>query len=383
MIYLNGLFSINPLGVNLEEQLDSLQKNVGKYMVNTQGYLPKKQECFLGKLPFLDGVDNRNLELSLKTLEGSKDVIKKAQAKFNPKRIGLVIGSSTYQITQVEEFAKKNFNEENQSIPFNQNLYEIGILSEILKEKFNLSGPSYTIATACSSASRAIITGARLLNSDICDAVIVGASDSLSLITVSGFDSLGALSHTKAKPFSSARTGINIGEAAGFCVMSKEALEEKPLKLLGYGTSSDAHHISAPREDGLIAAKAVNDALKIAKLSPSDISYVNVHGTGTKLNDSMEGNVIRNVFGANTLFSSTKHLTGHTLAASGIVEAYIIKLILEHNLDLPYHDYEKEDYKEFNDLSLVTKPHVKTQGKIMMSNNFAFGGNNASLIFRV
>lgn len=383
MIYLNGLYALSSLGETEQEQIDTLKSNKSKYLREISGYLPNGAKAVLGKLSFIKQSElNRNYVLSLECLKYLDDIIQKVKAEFCSNRIALIIGSSTALIREIEQRAKLTFNKEENTIAYDEQLYEIGAISSFLKDKLNIAGPAYTIATACSSASRAIISGARLLESNVADAVIVGAVDNLSSTTVSGFHALGALSTEQTIPFNKNRHGINIGEGVGFCVMSKKAFEEKPLKLIGYGSSSDGHHISAPCENGDIAIEAVKEALEMANLQPDDIGYINLHGTGTKLNDQMEGNIVRKIFKDKTFVSTSKHLTGHTLAAAGIVEAFIVKLILKHNLCLPYQDYAYDDFKEeFGDINLVCQKDIYPSSSIIMSNNFAFGGNNTSLIF--
>ena len=384
MIYLNGLNSISPLGGNLTEELAILKANKSPYLRKIAGFLPENEEATLGELSFIDSSFSRNISLAKECLKPLSTIIKEVKKEVEPGRIGLLIGSSTSLISDVERRAKNSYSHERDQIAFDCDLYEIGSISSVLKELLAIKGPCYTIATACSSGARVLMSGARLIKSGLCDAVIVGAVDCLSYITVSGFYALGALSKEQTIPFHKDRHGINIAEGAGFCVLSTKKYEEKPLKLLGFGAMIDGFHISAPREDGLIAMKAINAALDMANLRTQDIGYVNLHGTGTKLNDAMEGNIIRTIFKDKTLVSTSKHITGHTLAAAGMCEAYIIKLMLEHNLPAPYQDYDISDFKEeFGDINLAYRPQMYPGSNIIMSNNFAFGGNNASLIFSI
>lgn len=384
MTYLNGLNALSSLGDNDDDAIKNINAGINASFENRTGYLPNSISAYLGKLPFIaEDCEHRNNSLAMLCIAKLDHLIKNAIDLFGSKRIGLVVGTSTSAISDVELFQKLHPNKEGM-LTYNPEVYEIGSISEFLRKKLNILGPCYTVATACSSAAHALISAKGLLDANLCDAVIAGGTDSLSQITVGGFHALGALSIDPCLPFHKDRHGINIGEGAGFTLVTREPLESGALKLLGYGTTSDAHHISAPDPTGNMGIIAVEKALEMANLKPSDIGYVNMHGTGTKLNDAMEGNIIRAIFDGSIPISSSKHLTGHTLGAAAIVEAYICKLILQQNANLPFQPYQTNEYfEEFGDLNLVTLPNTKPKTKVVMSNSFAFGGNNVSLIFGV
>ena len=216
---------------------------------------------------------------------------------------------------------------------------------------------------------------------DLCDAVIVGGADTLSALTVRGFQSLEAISRGVSNPMSVHRDGINIGEGACVMLMSRDPSE---IELLGVGASSDAHHISAPDPTGAGASDAMLRALADASMPPRDIDYINLHGTGTPLNDSMESHAVERVFGPGVACSSTKPLTGHTLGAAGAIELALCWLTLaDINVSnrLPPHRWDGA-----RDPALATL-HLVSCGESMgarptrcLSNSFAFGGNNASLV---
>ncbi len=218
-----------------------------------------------------------------------------------------------------------------------------------------------TISTACSSAANAILLGARLIKSGKLDRVIVGGADCLSKFTINGFKTLMILSDTFSTPFDENRKGLNLGEAAAYLVLESEAVvKAENKKVLGYvkgwGNANDAFHQTASSEDGDGATLAMEKALKVAGLKPSDIDYINVHGTATNNNDLSEGRALINVFGDKTpIFSSTKAFTGHTLAAAGGIEAVYSILALQHNLVFPNLNFETP-MKEF---SLVPQTELK------------------------
>jgi 3-oxoacyl-[acyl-carrier-protein] synthase-1 len=257
---------------------------------------------------------------------------------------------------------------------------ELGDPSCFLSDYLQLFGPALTISTACSSSARAIITGKRLIESGMVDAAIVGGADTLSRMPINGFNSLESLSNVRCKPFSAERNGITVGEAGALILLTQEAGK---VQLLGVGESSDAWHMSAPHPEGVGAIRAIEMALREAKLTPCDIGYINMHGTATRLNDEIEAKVVNQLFGENVPASSTKHLTGHTLGAAGACEAVLCYLLLSRGLTLPAQDFTDAH----QDLSLaacglLSAPQPFTKS-VMLSNSFAFGGNNASLIFGV
>jgi 3-oxoacyl-[acyl-carrier-protein] synthase-1 len=216
-----------------------------------------------------------------------------------------------------------------------------------------------------------------LINAGLVDVAIVGGADSLSRMPVNGFNSLESFSPTLCEPFGCDRRGITIGEAAALMVLTREPGE---IALLGAGESSDAYHISAPHPQGEGAIRAITQALNEAGMTADDIGYINLHGTATPLNDRIEAQVIHDLFGERVPCSSTKHLTGHTLGAAGITEAALSWLILTRNLPLPPQDFSR--YAQDDTLPACGLLHAPAPLKkpVILSNSFAFGGNNASLL---
>jgi len=241
-----------------------------------------------------------------------------------------------------------------------------------------------TISTACSSAANAIMLGARLIKSGKLDRVIVGGADCLSKFTINGFKTLMILSDTYNTPFDENRKGLNLGEAAAYLVLeSDKVVKAENKKVLayvkGYGNANDAFHQTASSENGDGATLAMEKALKVANLKPSDIDYINVHGTATGNNDLSEGRAILRIFGDEMPeFSSTKAYTGHTLAAAGAIEAVYSILALQHNVIFPNLNF-KTPMKEF---SLIPQTMLKKKElNTVLSNSLGFGGNCSSLIF--
>lgn len=213
--------------------------------------------------------------------------------------------------------------------------------------------------------------------------VIAGGVDSLAAMTLNGFDALESMSDGLCNPFGRDRDGINIGEGAAIFVMSKTPAA---ISLAGCGETSDAHHISAPHPDGAGAIAAMAKALQDADVAASDIDYINLHGTATEQNDRMEAKAVFSVFGSEAPCSSTKRLTGHTLGAAGAIEAGLCWLALTEQTALPPHRWDGNGDTELQPIQLTNGSlqqceNVQQPPRLALSNSFAFGGNNISLIF--
>jgi 3-oxoacyl-[acyl-carrier-protein] synthase-1 len=242
-----------------------------------------------------------------------------------------------------------------------------------------------TLSTACSSSANAIFFGARLIRNGLLDVVVAGGVDALTKFTLNGFNTLMILDKEFCKPFDEHREGLNLGEGAGYVVLvsSKVAatLTKPPYCLLsGYNNSNDAYHQTASSPDGTGSYMAMQGALKKAGLDTSDIDYINLHGTGTPNNDSAEGTAIKRLFHPNyPPMSSTKSFTGHTLGASGGIEAVFSALAVKHGLIYPNLRFKTQ----MADLPFAPETHFRDGQQIdhVMSNSFGFGGNCTSLIF--
>ena len=240
-----------------------------------------------------------------------------------------------------------------------------------------------TISTACSSSANAILLGSRMIQQGLVNRAICGGCDSLSRFTVNGFASLKNVSNEDCKPFDQNRTGLNLGEGAGYLLLEKESDAiargaEIIAVFSGYDNSNDAYHPTAPSPDGSAAYRAMERALKKAKLQAVDIGYINAHGTATDTNDAAEGKAIERMFAGKVPFSSTKPFTGHTLAAAGVIEAIFSIWAMQQNELLPNLNFETPME------SLTIQPVKEKQAKDIqhvLSNSFGFGGNNVSLIF--
>lgn len=332
----------------------------------------------------LESYDCRNNRLLLLVLDQIRDAVEAAADRHGRARVAVVIGTSTSGMAEAEAGFIAMRRDGAWSGPFHYDQLATGSPAEFAARALGLPGPAYTVATACSSSGKVFASARRLIRAGLCDAAVVGGVDTLCGTTVGGFRSLEAVSAGLCNPFSANRDGINIGEAAAVFLLTGE---DAPVRLLGVGESSDAHHISAPDPEGHGALAAMQAALADSGLEPSGIAYVNLHGTATALNDSMEGKAVHALFGAGTPCSSTKAMTGHTLGAAGACEAAFLWLALhpDHNAQgrLPPHLWDGVADPAIPPLNL-TAPGAALADPggpaAMLSNSFAFGGSNVALV---
>lgn len=312
------------------------------------------------------------------------DTIHTAIARFGAERVAVVLGTSTSGGDANRAALEAYIH----GTPWAEAGFSVGkqrmsAPADCVAAAYRLRGPAYGISTACTSGARALISAARLLASGAADAVICGGIDTLSALTIHGFAALEVLSADRACPFTAGRDGINIGEAAAVFVASHEALTADTQILYGYGASSDAYHMSSPRPDGAGAIAAIRAALTHARLAPETIGWLNLHGTGTVQNDLMEAQAVAATL-PHSACTSTKTLTGHTLAAAGALEAALCWLHTSRrdNPDGRLPDARCPAYDP------ALPPIHLTDGssrfpagrRLALSTSFAFGGNNAALI---
>jgi 3-oxoacyl-[acyl-carrier-protein] synthase-1 len=329
----------------------------------------------------LQRYDCRNNRILLAVLEQIEASVRRMIRQYGPDRIGIVIGTSTSGIAEGER-AISALRVTGQLPPaYHYKQQELGGAAEFLSNYLEIQGPAFTVSTSCSSSANALASARRLLRLGICDAVLVGGGDALCCTTLEGFAALGALSNIRCNPFSKNRDGTVIGEGAALFLMSREPA---PIALLGVGCSSDAYHISAPRPDGACAYTAMQAALHDAGLVPDQVSYINLHGTATKQNDAMESLAVEQLFGCETPCGSSKPATGHCLGAAGAIEAGLCWLLLSSfNKEncLPPHLWDSEIDPDIAKLGFVSLENNGLKPlQYCLSNSFAFGGNNVSLV---
>lgn len=349
------------------------------------GYIAEQQH-WVGAYPYplrediaadLQDYDSRNLRLALTALGQIEAALQAYVQQFDRCRLAVIIGTSTSGIAENEPLIQQHFQQQS-TVNIIHQKQEMGCLAKALRQYLGWQGPAYSVSAACASSAKAMAAGQRLLNAGVVDAVLVGGVDSLCRLTINGFSSLESLSRSHCQPCGESRDGINIGEAAGLFLLSKETA---PVMLLAAGESMDAWHISAPHPEGLGAAQAMQSALDQADLTAKQIGYLNLHGTATRQNDAMEIKAVRQVFQDYAVpLSSTKHQTGHCLGAAGAIEAAICVQLLKDQSWLPLQHSATID-PELADQNYVYQAELNSPIQYVMSNSFAFGGSNISLIF--
>uniref|UniRef100_A8GA66 Beta-ketoacyl synthase n=1 Tax=Serratia proteamaculans (strain 568) TaxID=399741 RepID=A8GA66_SERP5 len=384
MVYFSAVGMVNALGNSLSQIAENLALGVSPGMQQQAQWLLGGETSWFGnvqgELPAipepLKRHNSRNNRLLLAALAQIDTPVRAAIARYGADRVAVIMGTSTSGIHE-GELALQQYQAGQWPQGYDYRQQELGDPGLFLSAFLATRGPAYTLSTACSSSARAIISGKRLIDAGLVDAAIVGGADSLCQMPINGFNSLESLSAQRCTPFAAGRSGINIGEAAALMLLTREPAA---VALLGVGESSDAWHMSAPHPAGEGAERAINMALRQAGLNAGQIGYINLHGTATRLNDQVEARVINRLFGTETPCSSTKHLTGHTLGAAGAVEAALSWLLLTQPLPLPQQDFSRVPRDaELAPIGLVCQPQLLGQ-RAILSNSFAFGGNNACLL---
>ncbi len=375
-IYITKYNAICNLG-NCIEEIFSKALACDNTRFESDNNIIKNQSCYLGKinaiLPEIDDSDynlrcNRLLLYCYNLMKADIDAV---IDKYGKNRVAIIVATTN---SGVDEFEMTNEKIHSQ----------LGNPAEFLQKFLGLNNYCASVSTACTSGIKAFATGKKLLENNICDAVIVAGVDPISKLPVFGFNSLEVLSSQKSIPLSKNRSGMNISEGVAIFVLEKDV--EKGIKILGIGETSDAYHAATPDPQGIEAANAIKKALTDAKLTPDNINYINLHGTGTISNDIMEANAIWNVFKDSVYVSSTKPLTGHCLGAAASIEtALCCAMIDEHNPEkqlLP-HVFDGEYDNELPKIKLVEGEISNPDLKTCMCNAFGFGGTNAVMIVGV
>jgi 3-oxoacyl-[acyl-carrier-protein] synthase-1 len=388
-IFLNDLGIANALGRGKEMVANALFKGTRDGLVQRDDLI-RSRSVRVGEVPDplpavpdpLRRFDCRNNRLALLVLQQIDDAISDAARRYGTDRIAVVLGTSTSGIADGERALAHRLERGEWPSGFRYSQQEMGNLAHFAAAYLGLSGPAYTVATACSSSAKVFASARRLIDAGFCDAALVGGVDTVCRLTTNGFASLEAIARDYCNPFSRNRDGINIGEGAAVFLMTQEP---GPVALLGVGESSDAHHISAPDPAGNGARKAMEAALSAAGLQVGSIDYVNLHGTATRLNDLVEGRVVAALFGSSVPCSSTKAMTGHMLGAAGASEAALLWLTLHLDYSagaLPPHLWDGEADRAIPSLDLAEPGRTlpRKRRSAMMSNSFGFGGSNASVI---
>lgn len=387
--FLSALGIISSLGNSTNEVFNNLILGKSKNII-------KRNDLVFGKELYFATVDDdlpqipqqfakyntRCNQMLLAAYLQIENNVEEVVKKYGKDRVAVVIGSSTSGISEGQKGLEVYFKQQEPKDNFDCSFLEMGHPAKFLSDYLGLNNIFYTISTACSSSAKAFLSAQNLINLGLCDAVLVGGSDSLCQLVANGFYSMESVSKGVCNPFSKNRDGITLGEGAALFLMTKD---QGNICLFGVGESSDSYHATAPDPSGKGAIAAIASALKMANLKPQDIDYINLHGTGTILNDQMESLAVNFLFSDKTLCSSTKPLTGHTLGSAGIIEAGLCWLLLSNinkNNQLPAHIWDGEVDFNLPKINFVSSSYEMENRKInfCLSNSFAFGGSNVSVI---
>lgn len=392
-VAITGMGIISSIGNSVEENYISLIENkIGISRIQNiptvhadvikVGEIKKTNEELVAELQLSEN-NNFSRTAMIGTLAAKQAVENAGVTSINEFRTGLISATSVGGMDMTEKYYYEYFN--NPELVKYISCHDGGDVADKIAEELGLKGMVTTISTACSSAANSIMLGARLIKSGKLDRVIVGGSDALAKFTINGFKTLMILSDDYNKPFDNNRKGLNLGEAAAYLVLESDEMVEKHNKKVlarvsGYGNANDAFHQTASSENGNGAYLAMKKAFEVSGLKPSEIDYINVHGTATPNNDLSEGRALLRIYGDEKVpdFSSTKPFTGHTLAAAAAIEAVYSVLAIQNNVVYPNLNFEipMEEFELQPQTTLKTKniEHV-------LSNSFGFGGNCSTLIF--
>jgi 3-oxoacyl-[acyl-carrier-protein] synthase I len=326
--------------------------------------------------------DSRATRLALRGLQadGFDSAVAAAVKNHGAARVGLALGTSASTIAVSEAaYAHGGF----EAPQDHEALNTLHGVTHFVQQRLGLRGPALTVSTACSSSAKVFAVAERWLRLRLVDAVVVGGVDALSNSLLYGFNALGLLSSTPCRPFDAERSGISLGEAAGFALLQRtdEALPSAP-RLVGWGEANDAHHMSSPHPEGLGAERALLDALARAGVRAQEIDYINLHGTASARNDEVEAALVARHFAAPTQASATKGVTGHTMGAAGIVEGVVCLHALQHSHCPGTAHTSAADAALPNAFcAIFLTQAVRKDVRIAANFSLGFGGNNSVLIF--
>jgi len=361
-VYVEAMEITSASGLTKEETFNSILSHQSA-IKKLPNYLINGEKASLATIPSKDSFNELLIQMVQKLLTNSH--------LNNFHHTFLAIGTSVGGMALAEQQYIQDYGSIKNIYLEEQSIHSI---AHTLNKHFQFKD-SITFSTACTSSSNALLFAKELLDAGAYEHVLVLGADSISLTTVNGFHALGVLSSEPAIPFDSKRTGMNVAEGMAVVLLGQN---KSAIQLMGIGSSSDAYNITNPHPHGAGAKLSMQRALNEANIEASDIDYINAHGTGTIANDRAEAKAILELFGSSPFVGSTKSFTGHTLGACGVLELVITAMALEQyiipqNLNLTN--------KEFNDLNLPTK-NIQRNMQYALSNAFAFGGNNVSLVLK-
>ena len=406
VVYLNACGMVSSLGSTHDEVRQRVFERINPGVMMSERWSPGRpvplgqvHAPLPGMTDWPVAYQSRNNRMALAALAQIRPDVDAALMRYGADRVGIVIGTSTSGVAETETAMRHYVAHGSLPDGFDYAQQELGSPASMLAQELGCSAPAYSHSSACTSSAKAMASAARLLRMKLCDAVVCGGVDTLCAFTLAGFSALESVSSQHCNPFSAYRRGINIGEGAALFLMTREStvtrgdsvaitgVQSSPaaVALCGWGESSDGYHMSAPDPQGGGARLSIKQALLRAGVKAEQIDYINMHGTATVQNDAMEAHVIHDLFGSGVAVSSTKPLTGHALGAAAAIEAALCWLTMQNdNPDgkLPPHLWDGVQDTTLPKLNLV-KPGMQLGRPVRwaMSNSFAFGGSNATLIF--
>lgn len=391
--FVAGMGIVSAIGNDLPANLDSLcAERAG---IGTMQWLSSAHHRELpvgevklsnAELAAITGLSARLPRTALLSCMAAMETLKNAGwEKENKLRTGFISANTVGGMDKTESFFKLFSKNKSAGKLADVVYHECGSVTELVADFLGIHHFISTVSTACSSSANSIFTGARMISAGILDYALVGGADALTRFTLNGFNTLMILDKELCKPFDENRHGLNLGEGAAYLLLSSEKglkqLQKRPLaRITGYANANDAFHQTASSPEGMGSFLAMKGAMDKAGIRAKDINYINLHGTGTQNNDIAEGTAISVLFDPDfPKMSSTKAYTGHTLGASGAVEAVYSVLALQHGFIFPNLRFETQ-MKEFS-FRPVTELLRNQRIQNVLSNSFGFGGNCSSLIF--
>lgn len=389
-VYVTGVGCVSAIGVGVEQNLDALRQR--KHGMGKVSLFPTELDMPVAEVKFSNRKLKEILSLPVEQTYSRTALLGMLAAReawedagINSKknlRIGFISSTSVGGMDLSENFYTDFKKNAKAGRLRNVIAHDCGSSTEEIASFLGIDGFITTVSTACSSASNAIMLGVRLIKQGYLDVVIAGGTDSLCKFTLNGFNSLMILDKEHCRPYDDTRAGLNLGEGAGYLVLQGENTQTTAprCELSGYANVNEAYHQTGSSPDGDGPFEAMAEAINISGIAPQEVSYINVHGTGTPNNDASEGRAIQRIFRDRIPpFSSVKAFIGHTLGASEGIEAVYSVLSAERGIVYPNLNFTTP----IGDLHLVPEQHFKEGLDIrhVLSNSFGFGGNNSSLLF--
>ena len=387
-IVVTGVGVVSALGIGVDSNLAAIRQGVSG-ISSLPAILRTTNELPVGELRMTNeelhhrcGIspDEHLSRTALLGILAAREAMSCIDVDFS-KRVGLVSSTSVGGMDLTEHFFESFMESDKGGRLRDVRMHDCAASTEVIARHCGINGYTTTISTACSSAANAVIAGAKLLKHNIVDYVVVGGCDALSAFTLNGFKSLMILDENPCRPFDASRAGLNLGEGAGYLLLQRMCdVDSYYCRLGGYSNRNDAHHQTASSAEGNGAYLAMSEALQMANVSPSEVDYINAHGTGTGNNDASESAAFVRLFGENVPpFSSTKGFVGHTLAAAGGVEAVLSVMAIKCGCRYPNLNFSTP-ISEYGLCPIVRYEEGVVVDNVL-TNSFGFGGNCSSLLF--